>query len=124
MDSIYKQKRSIKNLSKNLKNRIFGQDHVIEAVINTININMAGLGDTNKPIASFLFSGPIGVGKTGLAKELAKLLNIHFERFDMSEYADEYSARNLTGGSKGLVGYEEGGLLTNAINLCKMGNLL
>ncbi len=116
MDSKYKQKRStIKNLSKNLKNRIFGQDHIIDAVVDTININMAGLGDTNKPIASFLFSGPTGVGKTELAKEVAKLLNIHFERFDMSEYADEYSARNLTGGQMGLVGYEDGGLLTNAI---------
>ena len=116
MDSTFKHKPStIRNLSKNLKKRIFGQDHIIDAVVNTININMAGLGDTNKPIASFLFSGPTGVGKTELAKELAKLLNIHFERFDMSEYADEYSARNLTGGQMGLVGYEDGGLLTNAI---------
>ncbi len=97
MDSKYKQKRStIKNLSKNLKNRIFGQDHIIDTVVDTININMAGLGDTNKPIASFLFSGPTGVGKKELNKELAKLLNIHFERFDMSEYADEYSVRNPT----------------------------
>jgi len=105
-----------KDLAQKLKNRIFGQDHIIDAVADMIDISAAGLGDMNKPIASFLFTGPTGVGKTELAKELAKLLDTHFERFDMSEYADEYSARNLTGGQKGLVGYEDGGLLTNAIS--------
>jgi len=78
-------------------------------------ISMAGLHEQNKPIASFLFMGSTGVGKTELVKELAKELGMHLERFDMSEYADKYSARNLTGGQKGLVGYEDGGLLTNAI---------
>ncbi len=113
----YQQKTvDLKNLSNNLKDRIFGQDHVIESVVDLLNINMAGLGDGNKPIGSFLFTGPTGVGKTELAKELAKLLDIHFERFDMSEYADEYSARNLTGAQMGLVGHEDGGLLTNAIS--------
>ncbi len=107
---------NIQNLEVNLKNRIFGQDHIIDEVVDTLYINMAGLGDESKPIASFLFTGPTGVGKTELAKEIAKLLGIHFERFDMSEYSDESSARNLTGGSKGLVGYDEGGLLTNAID--------
>ncbi len=103
-------------MPKYLKGRIFGQEHVIDSVIDMITINLAGLGDKNKPIASFLFTGPTGVGKTELAIEVAKYLGMHFERFDMSEYADEYSARNLTGGQKGLVGYDDGGLLTNAIN--------
>lgn len=103
------------NLSTKLKSRIFGQDHIIDEVVDMLYIGMAGLGDKKKPIASYLFAGPTGVGKTELSKELAKSLEIDFIRFDMSEYADEYSARNLTGGQKGLVGYEEGGLLTNAI---------
>ncbi len=107
--------QNITNLESSLKNRIFGQDNVIEEVVNTLYISMAGLQEQNKPIASFLFTGSTGVGKTELVKELAKKLDMHLERFDMSEYADEYSARNLTGGQKGLVGYEEGGLLTNAI---------
>ena len=106
----------LKSLSNNLKNRIFGQDHIIDAVVDMLTINMAGLGDGSKPIASFLFTGPTGVGKTELAKELSRLLGIHFERFDMSEYADDYSARNLTGAQVGLVGHEDGGLLTNAIS--------
>ena len=76
---------------------------------------MAGLSDDTKPIASFLFTGPTGVGKTELAKELATLLNKELIRFDMSEYADEHSAQTLLGGQVGLVGYEDGGLLTNAI---------
>ncbi len=107
--------KNIINLESSLKNRIFGQDNVIEEVVNTLYISMAGLQELNKPIASFLFTGSTGVGKTELVKELAKELDMHLERFDMSEYADEYSARNLTGGQKGLVGYEDGGLLTNAI---------
>ncbi len=103
-------------MPKYLKGRIFGQDHAIDSVVDMITINLAGLGDENKPIASFLFTGPTGVGKTELAIEIAKYLDMNFERFDMSEYADDSSYRNLIGGHKGLVGYEEGGLLTNAIN--------
>lgn len=111
------EKVNLKNISiaQKLKNRIFGQDHIVDNVIDTLNISFAGLSDPLKPIASFLFTGPTGVGKTELTKELAKALNMNFIRFDMSEYSDKYSARNLTGGSAGLVGYEEGGLLTNEV---------
>jgi len=105
----------LENMPQYLKNRIFGQDHIIDSIMEMLTINIAGLGDDNKPIATFLFTGPTGVGKTELAIELAKYLDMHFERFDMSEYADDASYRNLIGGHKGLVGYEEGGLLTNAI---------
>ncbi len=106
----------LQEMPEYLKNRIFGQEHIIDNVMDMLTINIAGLGDDNKPIATFLFTGPTGVGKTELAMEIAKYLEMHFERFDMSEYADDSSYRNLIGGHKGLVGYEEGGLLTNAIN--------
>jgi len=106
---------NITNLEKNLKNRIFGQNHVIDELVNTLYISKAGLGDTTKPIASFLFTGSTGVGKTELVKELAKELNMNLERFDMSEYNDKSSARNLIGSAKGLVGHDEGGTLTNII---------
>ena len=98
-----------------LNDEIIGQEEAVGTIVETLSIAMSGLGDPEKPKASFLFTGPTGVGKTELAKLLASHLGMEFERFDMSEYADEYSARNLTGGQKGLVGYEEGGLLTNAI---------
>ncbi len=107
--------KTIQHLSSTLHNRIFGQDHVIEAVVDLLSISMAGLGDDSKPMASFLFTGPTGVGKTELAKELAHCLKMDFVRFDMSEYASEHSAQTLLGGQAGLVGYENGGLLTNAI---------
>lgn len=107
--------KSIQHLESSLHKRIFGQDHVIKAVVDMLSINMAGLGDDSKPIASFLFTGPTGVGKTELAKELAVSLKMHFVRFDMSEYSSEHSAQTLLGGQAGLVGYENGGLLTNAI---------
>lgn len=105
----------IQHLESSLHKRIFGQDHVIKAVVDMLCISMAGLGDSNKPIASFLFTGPTGVGKTELAKELAVCLNKHFVRFDMSEYSSEHSAQTLLGGQAGLVGYDRGGLLTNAL---------
>lgn len=107
--------KSIQHLETLLHKRIFGQDHVIKAVVDMLSISMAGLGDSNKPIASFLFTGPTGVGKTELAKELAACLKMHFVRFDMSEYSSEHSAQTLLGGQAGLVGYDRGGLLTNAI---------
>lgn len=105
----------IKNLTNSLKQKIFGQDEAINIIVDYITISAAGLNDKEKPIGSFLFTGPTGVGKTELAKQLAYELGIHFQRFDMSEYSTERSADNLIGGAAGLVGYDEGGLLTNAI---------
>lgn len=115
MKNQYNSQKTIKNLEANLKKTIFGQDVAIERLVDYITISYAGLNDKEKPIGSFLFTGPTGVGKTELAKELAKQLGMHFERFDMSEYATERSSDNLIGGAAGLVGHENGGLLTNAI---------
>lgn len=110
------QKNRISLLSKNLQSKIFGQNDVIEQIVNTIKVNFVGLSDKNKPMGSFLFTGSTGVGKTELAIELARNLNMNFERFDMSEYSRAHSVTNLIGSAKGLQGHEEGGLLTNAIS--------
>ncbi len=105
----------LKNLESQLKKRIFSQDKAIEKIVEKIKINKAGLGELHRPIASFLFTGPSGVGKTELSKELAKTLGIKFERIDMSEYAESHSISKLIGSPAGYVGYEEGGLLINKI---------
>jgi len=115
IQSIELKNSAVSNLASNLKQSIYGQEHAIEAVVNKIKVAKAGLSDEKKPIGTFLFTGPTGVGKTELAIEVAKQLNMHFERLDMSEYSTENDAKNLIGGSAGLVGYEEGGLLTNTI---------
>lgn len=108
-------KSLLKNLEKHLKSRIFGQDNAISEVVSALKRNKAGLGAPNKPIGSFLFSGPSGVGKTELAKEIAKSLGINFERIDMSEYMERISSSQLIGASAGYVGYEKGGILTEMI---------
>jgi len=106
---------SLKHLENNLKFRVIGQDKAIKAVSNAIKISKAGLTPKNKPIASFLFSGPTGVGKTELAIALSETLNINYERFDMSEYMEKHTLSRLVGAPPGYVGYEQGGLLTEAI---------
>ena len=103
----------LKNITINLKSSIFGQDHAIDLIIDILKINSVGLGNRNKPIGSFLFTGPTGVGKTELAIQLAKNLEMDFKRFDMSEYSEKHSIKNFIGGDAGLVGYENGGLLVN-----------
>ncbi|MBN1969962.1 MAG: AAA family ATPase [Candidatus Delongbacteria bacterium] len=108
-------KMLMKNLANKLKSRIFGQDKAINIVTDCIKRNRAGLGNEEKPIGSFLFTGPSGVGKTALAREIAKTLNIHFERFDMSEYMEKHTVARLIGAPAGYVGYDEGGLLTEAV---------
>lgn len=111
----YNFNTNLKNLNQKLKSNIFGQDHIIDEVTDILKINYSGLGDDKKPIGSFLFVGSTGVGKTELAIQLSKELNLHFKRFDMSEFSDRHSVKNFIGGDAGLVGHEDGGLLTNHI---------
>lgn len=107
--------RNFNLLDLSLKKKVFGQDEAIDSLVDYISISMAGLNDKDKPIGSFLFTGPTGVGKTELAKQLSIELDMHFIRLDMSEYSTDYSSDNLIGGAAGLVGYSEGGILTNAV---------
>src|SRR5207244_4018372 len=93
----------------------FGQDHAIKQIVNAIKLSRSGLGHPEKPIGSFLFSGPTGVGKTELAKQLAVSLGVEFIRFDMSEYMESHTVSRLIGAPPGYVGFDQGGLLTDAI---------
>jgi ATP-dependent Clp protease ATP-binding subunit ClpA len=102
-------------LEEQLRQRVIGQDKAVEEVTKAIKISKAGLTPEGKPIASFLFSGPTGVGKTELALSLSEILGINFERFDMSEYMEKHALSRLIGAPPGYVGYEQGGLLTEAI---------
>lgn len=106
---------SLMNLEDKLRQRVIGQDKAVAEVVKAIKISKAGLTPPNKPIASFLFLGPTGVGKTELALSLSQLLGIHFERFDMSEYMEKHALSRLIGAPPGYVGFEQGGLLTEAI---------
>lgn len=110
-------KNLLRNLDRDLKLVIFGQDNAITALVNAIKIAKSELGEQGKPVASFLFSGPTGVGKTEVSKQLAKLMGIELIRFDMSEYMESHSVSRLIGAPPGYVGYEQSGLLTDAI--CK-----
>ncbi len=107
--------KSLQNLSAKLKERIFAQDKAIDELSNVIKTNKAGLSEGNKPIGSFVFAGPSGVGKTELAKELARILGIGFVKFDMSEYMESHSISRLIGAPAGYVGFEQGGLLVDAV---------
>ncbi|MEC9391601.1 MAG: ATP-dependent Clp protease ATP-binding subunit ClpA [Myxococcota bacterium] len=110
------EKVSLADLESDLKSVIYGQDDAITAVSSAIKLSRAGLRDSAKPVGSFLFSGPTGVGKTELAKQLAEILGISFQRFDMSEYQERHTASRLIGAPPGYVGYEQGGVLTDAVN--------
>jgi ATP-dependent Clp protease ATP-binding subunit ClpA len=103
----------LRNLEVNLKKRVFGQDKALEAVARAIKRSRASLQSVAKPIGSFLFAGPTGVGKTELARALALELGVHFQRFDMSEFHDKHLVSRFTGAPPGYVGYEEGGLLVD-----------
>ena len=109
-------RNALKTLERDLKAVVFGQDKAIESLAAAIKMARSGLGSTNKPIGSFLFSGPTGVGKTEVAKQLAYTLGIELVRFDMSEYMERHAVSRLIGAPPGYVGFEQGGLLTEAIN--------
>jgi ATP-dependent Clp protease ATP-binding subunit ClpA len=104
------------NLEKNLKMLVFGQDMAISALASAIKLSRAGLRDSQKPIGSFLFAGPTGVGKTEVSRQLAKVLGIELIRFDMSEYMERHTVSRLIGAPPGYVGFDQGGLLTEKIN--------
>jgi ATP-dependent Clp protease ATP-binding subunit ClpA len=105
----------LRNLEKNLKKVVFGQDAAVEAVTRAIKRSRASLQGEAKPIGSFLFAGPTGVGKTELAKALAQEMGVHFHRFDMSEFSDKHLVSRFTGAPPGYVGYEEGGMLVDVV---------
>ncbi|MBB5021718.1 ATP-dependent Clp protease ATP-binding subunit ClpA [Desulfurispira natronophila] len=108
-------KERLRLLDSNLKNVIFGQDQAIEQLSRAIKRARAGLGNPRKPVGSFLFTGPTGVGKTEVSRQLAQQMGIHFQRFDMSEYMEKHSVARLIGSPPGYVGFEQGGLLTETI---------
>src|SRR5687768_5379033 len=109
-------KAALASLEKDLKRVVFGQDKAIEVLSTAMKLSRAGLRDTEKPIGSFLFSGPTGVGKTEVARQLASIMGIELQRFDMSEYMERHSVSRLIGAPPGYVGYDQGGLLTDAID--------
>ena len=106
----------LKNLKRNLKLVVFGQDEAIDTMSNAIKMSRSGLGSPDKPVGSFLFSGPTGVGKTEVTKQLSKVMGIEFIRFDMSEYMERHTVSRLIGAPPGYVGFDQGGLLTDSIN--------
>jgi ATP-dependent Clp protease ATP-binding subunit ClpA len=108
-------KSLLKNLERNLKLAVFGQDKAIDALSSAIKLSRSGLGSEDQPIGSFLFTGPTGVGKTEVTKQLAHALNIELVRFDMSEYMERHTVSRLIGAPPGYVGFDQGGLLTDSI---------
>ncbi len=109
-------KETLRNLERDLKSMVFGQDKAIEALAAAIKLSRAGLREAEKPIGNYLFSGPTGVGKTEVARQLASTLGIELTRFDMSEYMERHSVSRLIGAPPGYVGFDQGGLLTDAID--------
>lgn len=109
------EKERLLTLGEDLRRRVFGQDQAVDGIVRAILRSRAGLSRENRPAASFLFHGPTGVGKTELARALAELLDVAFVRFDMSEYMEKHAVARLIGSPPGYVGFEQGGLLTEAI---------
>ncbi len=109
-------RQALEHLERDLKRVVFGQDKAIEVLSSAMKLSRAGLRDPDKPIGSFLFSGPTGVGKTEVSKQLAQILGIPIQRFDMSEYMERHSVSRLIGAPPGYVGFDQGGLLTDAVD--------
>ena len=109
-------KKQLKNLESELKAVIFGQDNAIEKLVSSIKLSRSGLGNPLKPIGCYLFTGPTGVGKTEVTKQLARLLGTELIRFDMSEYMEKHAVSRLVGAPPGYVGFDEGGLLTESVS--------
>ena len=109
-------RKRLQDLEADLKAKIYGQDAAVARVAQAIKMNRAGLGQPERPIGCFLFAGPTGVGKTELAKQLAEILGVAFLRFDMSEYMERHTVSRLIGAPPGYVGFDQGGLLTDAIH--------
>ncbi len=108
--------KALKTLPDDLKRMVFGQDTAIDQVVSAVRLARAGLREPNKPIGSYLFSGPTGVGKTEVAKQLAMTMGLELLRFDMSEYMERHTVSRLLGAPPGYVGYDQGGLLTDGVN--------
>jgi len=109
------ERERLRDLEAGLKRQVFGQDHAVELVVRAIRKSRAGFGERDKPVASLLFAGPTGVGKTELARQLAQILGVSLLRFDMSEYQEKHTVSRLIGAPPGYVGYDDGGLLTDAV---------
>src|SRR3712207_3309681 len=109
-------KKALEHLSRDLKRVVFGQDKAIEVLSSAIKLSRAGLRDPDKPIGNYLFSGPTGVGKTEVARQLASIMGIPLQRFDMSEYMERHSVSRLIGAPPGYVGFDQGGLMTDAVD--------
>ncbi|MHB1220047.1 MAG: ATP-dependent Clp protease ATP-binding subunit ClpA [Alphaproteobacteria bacterium] len=109
-------REALRNLERDLKTMVFGQDRAMEALASAIKLARAGLREPEKPIGSYLFSGPTGVGKTEAARQLARILGVEIHRFDMSEYMERHSVSRLIGAPPGYVGFDQGGLLTDAVD--------
>lgn len=109
-------KEQLRKLDQNLKMTVFGQDEAIDTLATAIKLSRAGLGSSDKPTGSFLFAGPTGVGKTEVSRQLAKAMGMELIRFDMSEYMERHTVSRLIGAPPGYVGFDQGGLLTDAIN--------
>ncbi len=109
------EKHLLKNLNTKIKKRVFGQDAAVDVLVDAIKLSRSGLRDKNKPVGSFLMAGPTGVGKTEVTKQLAEVLGVELIRFDMSEYMERHAVSRLIGAPPGYVGYDQGGMLTEAV---------